>query len=250
MIETIPNKIHIDRNWGLFIGQFNNNHPHKHYALQISIASESELEITDDQENKRTFESCFINSNVTHCFYAREISLIILINPISAIGHQLSNSYSTEDITELKTEVGIKLKSVFDDYLNAKIQFQELVKDINACLTNFKCSCELENHVQDDRIYKAIQHLEQNFERIVSLKEIAEFSFLSETRFQHLFKEKTRLNFRRYQLWNKLVKSLPFLQNHSITHTAHHFGFTDSSHYTRTFKETFGLSPKILLDIK
>ena len=64
MNDTTRNKIHIDRNWGLFIGQFNDNLPHKHYALQISIASKAEFEITDNKENKRTFEDCFINSNV------------------------------------------------------------------------------------------------------------------------------------------------------------------------------------------
>ncbi|NVK52191.1 MAG: AraC family transcriptional regulator [Flavobacteriaceae bacterium] len=32
-----------------------------------------------------------------------------------------------------------------------------------------------------------------------------------------------------------------------ITETAHTFGFSDSSHYTRTFKETFGVTPKFLL---
>ncbi|WP_409050310.1 helix-turn-helix domain-containing protein [Sphingobacterium sp. 2149] len=85
---------------------------------------------------------------------------------------------------------------------------------------------------------------------MVSLKEIANICFLSETRFLHLFKEKTNLNFRRYQLWNKLIKSLPYLKEHSITDTAYQFGFTDSSHYSRTFKETFGLTPKFLSSLK
>jgi AraC-like DNA-binding protein len=70
---------------------------------------------------------------------------------------------------------------------------------------------------------------------------------LSPTRFLHLFKEKTNLNFRRYQLWNKVVKSLPYLIKNSITETAYTFGFSDSSHYTRTFIETFGVTPKFFL---
>lgn len=250
MNDTTPNKIHIDSNWGLFIGQFNDNLPHKHYALQISIASKSPFEITDDEDNLSTLETCFINTNVGHRFYSSEPALIILINPISAIGHQLFNSYAETQITELKPDVGNKLKMIFKEYLKTKNGFTELVQNINECLTDFKCSCELENHFKDDRIYKAIQYLEENFERIVSLQEMAGFCFLSETRFLHLFKEKTRLNFRRYQLWNKLMKSLYYLRDHSITDTAHHFGFTDSSHYSRTFKETFGLSPKILLNIE
>jgi AraC-like DNA-binding protein len=43
------------------------------------------------------------------------------------------------------------------------------------------------------------------------------------------------------------VKSLPHLTKNSITDTAYTFGFTDSSHYAKTFKETFGVNPKFML---
>lgn len=78
------------------------------------------------------------------------------------------------------------------------------------------------------------------------LPTIAEYCHLSPTRFLHLFKERTNLSFRRYQLWNKLVKSLPYLEKNSVTDTAYAFGFSDNSHYTRTFIETFGVTPKFL----
>jgi AraC-like DNA-binding protein len=105
----------------------------------------------------------------------------------------------------------------------------------------------LDNHLQDDRIIKAFEFIDKNFEKVLSLEEVAEYCYLSPTRFLHLFKEKTNLNFRRYQLWNKVVKSLPYLMKNSITGTAYTFGFSDSSHYTRTFIETFGVTPKFFL---
>lgn len=231
--------------WGLFIGRFNDNVLHRHYALQISVASLGTFEITDENNNQTFHKNCFINSNVRHQFRSNEMSLIILINPISSIGHQLYNKFRNTQIASLNEDLK-RLSDIFTDYLRNDLNFAELIKNISNYLVDFKCECELENHFADDRIYKAIQHLEQNFDRIVSLEEIAAFCFLSETRFLHLFKEKTNLNFRRYQLWNKLIKSLPYLKNHSITETAHQFGFTDSSHYTRTFKETFGLNPKFM----
>ncbi len=120
-----------------------------------------------------------------------------------------------------------------------------IIQDTN----ELKCSCEAENHFEDDRIYKAIKFIEKHQERIISLAEIAKVCFLSESRFLHLFKEKTGIQYRRYQLWNKLIKSLPYLKNHSITETAHRFGFADSSHYSRTFKETFGFTPKFISNL-
>jgi AraC-like DNA-binding protein len=105
----------------------------------------------------------------------------------------------------------------------------------------------LDNHLQDNRIIKAFEFIGNNFEKVLSLEEVADYCSLSSTRFLHLFKEKTNLNFRRYQLWNKLVKSLPYLTKNSIADTAYTFGFSDSSHYTRTFIETFGVTPKFFL---
>ena len=245
MNDAIQNKIHIDKMWGLFIGRFNDNILHRHYALQIGVSSQAQFEITDENNDPKFYKTCFINSNIRHRFESKEISLIILINPISNIGHQLYNKYHHTQITNMDAELK-GITDIFNTFLKDRISFAELIEQISFLLTDFKCNIELERHFTDDRIYKAIQYLEKHFDRIVSLEEIASFCFLSETRFLHLFKEKTNLNFRRYQLWNKLIKSLPYLKTHSITETAHQFGFTDSSHYCRTFKETFGLTPKFI----
>lgn len=245
MNKTANNKIHIDKMWGLFIGQLTDNVLHRHYALQLTLASKSKFIISDKDNNQTLYNTCFINSNIPHQFISEEISMVILINPISSIGHQLYRKYKEVQVTTLSEDLS-QLSSSFDNYLDNRLTFGELIEEVFNLLMNYKCKCELENQVDDDRIYKAIQYLEENFDRIVSLEEIANISFLSKTRFLHLFKEKTNLNFRRYQLWNKLIKSLPYLENHSITETAHRFGFTDSSHYSRTFKETFGLAPKHL----
>lgn len=249
MNDTAQNKIYIEKTMGVFVGQFNDNVSHKHFALQISVASQGKFKITDAKDNQNSYSTCFINSNVLHQFKSNETSLIILINPISSIGHQLYNKYRNIKITSLDEDFE-QLVEIFADYLQNDSDFINLTNKINNYFVNFRCECELKNHFEDERIYKAIQYLEQNFDRIVSLKEIANICFLSETRFLHLFKEKTNLNFRRYQLWNKLIKSLPYLKEHSITDTAHQFGFTDSSHYSRTFKETFGLTPKFLSSLK
>lgn len=249
MSKTIQNTIHIQASWGLFIGLFDDNVLHKHYALQISIASHQKFTITDAHNIQTTFNACYINSNVPHQFKCSQTSFILLINPISSVGHQLCNSYKGTSVSGLDEKLK-PLSDAFHTYLSDEISFAGFTEYIDTILTDFKCQCELENHVEDERIYKAIQYLEKNFDRNVSLKEIAGYCFLSETRFLHLFKEKTNLNFRRYQIWNKLIKSLPFLATQSITETAHQFGFTDSSHYNRTFKETFGLTPKFLSQLK
>jgi AraC-like DNA-binding protein len=231
--------------WGLFAGHFSDNVLHRHYAMQISVVSKGNFEIIDEDDDKMYFQSCVINSHVKHRFKSESSALIIFINPVSCIGHQLYNTYSHAKISGLNKEL-MQLSDSFSAYMSQDMSFADLVTKVGNTLMDLKCECELGAQFADNRMYKAIQYLEQEFDRVVSLKEIASYCHLSETRFLHLFKEKTNVHFRRYQLWNKLIKSLPYLITHSITETAHQFGFTDSSHYTRTFKETFGLNPKFM----
>lgn len=249
MNDTIFNKIYLTPSWGLFVGKFDDNILHKHYAIQISLASRGHLTVTDQYNTQKDFTSCYINSNVLHQFTSAQTALIILINPLSSVGHMLSKKYQKTSIGSLSNDLK-KLSDVFNSYLLSPDEFTDFTAKIDQVLMDFKCGCEANNHIEDDRIYKAIQYLEQNFERVVSLKEIANNCFLSETRFLHLFKEQTNLNFRRYQIWNRLIKSLALIHTQPLIETAHQFGFTDSSHYNRTFKETFGLSPKLLSKLK
>lgn len=249
MNDKILNKTYLTPSWGLFVGKFDDNVLHKHYAIQVSLASRGHLTVTDQYNTQKDFTSCYINSNVLHQFTSAQATLILLISPLSSVGHMLSKKHQKTSITSLNHDLK-KLSDVFNSYLLSPDEFTDFTDKICQVLIDFKCGCEAENHVGDDRIYRAIQYLEQNFDRVVSLKEIANNCFLSETRFLHLFKEQTNLNFRRYQIWNKLIKSLSLVQTQSLIETAHQFGFTDSSHYNRAFKETFGLSPKFLSKLK
>jgi len=244
------NNLHITPNWGLFVGQFNDNRLHRHYALQLCISAAEDFCVADEKEAVHSFSGCFINSNVNHRFSSDGPVLILLVNPISRIGHSLYQGHSEGKIVCLQAPLFHKLQEVFLEHITGKSSFSLLVQQVAMLFHSATEQHVLSHKITDDRIYRAIGYLEQHFDRVVSLEEIASFCHLSATRFQHLFKEHTGLNYRRYQLWNKLIKSLEFLKSHNITETAHRSGFTDSSHYTRTFKETFGLSPKVITSLK
>ena len=238
---------HFDKNFGLFVGDLTTNKFHKHYALQISVSEKPNMCITFKDGTERSGDSFFISSRIEHKLLSSETQLTILINPLSPLGHQLYINYGKLKISTLEIDFKNKLINALSKFNTNKINFKELCTLVTNVLHEYQCSCKIENHSNDNRIIKALEFFNQNFEKVYSLEEIAEICCLSPSRFLHLFKEKTGLNFRRYQLWNKMIKSLPHLSANSITDTAHTFGFTDSSHYTRTFKETFGLTPKFMI---
>lgn len=237
---------HFEKNFGLFIGKLTDNKFHKHYALQICVSVKSDMSLSVKNESAILGRAFFLNSKVEHKLISESNQLTILINPLSSIGHQMYLINKSIDFTVLNDELSKELISILDKFESEKLPFENLCEMTSKVLFNYKCACESESHIQDDRIIEAIRYMDDNFEKVLSLEEVSAKYFLSSSRFLHLFKEKTNLSFRRYQLWNKVVKSLPYLMKNSITDTAYKFGFSDSSHYTRTFKETFGVTPKFL----
>jgi AraC-like DNA-binding protein len=77
----------------------------------------------------------------------------------------------------------------------------------------------------------------------VSLVEAAAHVGLSSGRARHLFVENTGLPFRTYLLWLRLMRAVElFSGGSSLTDAAQGAGFSDSSHFSRTFRRMFGIA--------
>lgn len=238
-------KVYFDTTWGFFIGSFTDNAPHKHFAVQISIALTNDLYVIDHNEKTYQLKNCLIKSNIPHRLLCKEEQVTLLIYPTTAVGHYF-NQLGSEDIVALHHKVIENLRKAGVAYVNGTSDFVTAVGVIKNSLEGLACECKKHHHFGDDRVQTAITYLEENADRVIPLEEIAEKCFLSPSRFLHLFKEKTGITYRRVQLWNKLSQSLKMLPHQSITATAHQFGFTDSAHYSKVFSQTFGFSPKSL----
>ena len=210
---------YFDKNFGLFVGELSQNKSHKHFAYQISISVKSNMVLCIKENIEISEKAFFLNSNIEHTLISDSVQLTILINPISSLGHQLHLAIGNKDFSILNNKLSKGLSKILNEFEKKEITFDSLCHKVSEVLFQYQCSCERENHVGDDRIIKAIQFMEDNFEEVLSLELVSDHVHLSPTRFLHLFKEKTNINFRRFQLWNKLIKSLPYLMNNSITDT-------------------------------
>ena len=78
-----------------------------------------------------------------------------------------------------------------------------------------------------------------------SIARLAEHFGLSYHRTSHLFSEAVGLPVRKYQLWQKLYRAgTPLGEGASLTEAAHAAGFVDSAHFSRTFQNAYGRSPR------
>ena len=67
---------------------------------------------------------------------------------------------------------------------------------------------------------------------------------ISPSRFSHLFSTEMGIAYSGFRKWRKLLATLQSVANGTqLTAAAHDGGFADSAHFSRTFKDTFGLTP-------
>lgn len=240
----LKQQIQIGKDFGWFIGDFDNNKQHKHYAIQISIPIKSSVTIQFNEGEITTKSPIIIKPNSLHRIVSESTHFLLLVNPASSLGHYW-NQLTKKQVEINPNNPATELQHILEiNNLNSN----ELREKLNEYISSKDCFCGSTFHA-DNRIRKALDFLDQNNERIVSLEEIANHCNLSQSRFIHLFKEETGITYRRAQLWIKVLNALQLLQKESLTQIAYKTGFADSSHFSRVFKENFGFSPRDFLKL-
>jgi transcriptional regulator GlxA family with amidase domain len=95
------------------------------------------------------------------------------------------------------------------------------------------------------QILSAIEYINRNFDKQITLAELAATAHLSPGRFGHLFKEYANTSPIEYRNHIRLVKALQKIQstNDKISAIARECGFNNLSQFHRLFKKLSGKSP-------
>ena len=97
------------------------------------------------------------------------------------------------------------------------------------------------------KIEKIVNYINQNFSDNLNLEQMANMANLSQFYFSRLFKRLLGVGFNSY-LNNKRMNEARYLLEKtewSIDKIARNVGFCDSPYFARSFKKSFGLSPKV-----
>ena len=97
-----------------------------------------------------------------------------------------------------------------------------------------------------DAVYKAMEYVRANYDKKLSLDEIARSAYLSRAYLSSIFKEETGESLSAYINRVRIEKSKVLLMDKdvSLIDIANLCGFEDQSYFTRVFKKTVGVSPK------
>lgn len=136
------------------------------------------------------------------------------------------------------------------DYINKVMRIsnqEDLCVWISHALDNF---IELVYSSQDarraTRVKPATDFIRANFDRPISLSDIAEASHLSSSRLSHIFKEQTGMTIVDYLNMVRIeqAKKLLLTTDKSCTEICFRAGFNNQSYFTRTFRKRVGMTPR------
>lgn len=207
---------------------------HSHFSIEVAYAVSGSLSVCTPHQIFPDVSGIIIGSKVLHTFSCLNCACqLYFFDPTAAPGEYLSNRY------RLKAR---KIVTVQKSDVEGLVEKSKLIS--------------VENHEtgwhsrqRDERILKCVAWIEANYmDDGINLSRLAEELCLSESRLAHLFKDNIGISIRQYLLWIRIeMAAKKSLQGYSLTECAHSSGFTDSSHFTRTFKKMFGVNPSFAL---
>lgn len=94
-------------------------------------------------------------------------------------------------------------------------------------------------------VSKAMQYINRNFQADASLLLAAEEQYISPQYLSGIFAETAGITFRDYLIEKRLSTALALLKDgkHSATDARYECGYTNLSHFIRSFKRKYGMSP-------
>jgi AraC-like DNA-binding protein len=167
-------------------------------------------------------------------------SLMIEKSSIDYISLNKQFSLNTPNITEIASANWLdNFKNIYENTLTKK--------DISSIINQLIGTTQNTKKLIDPRINGIMEIINKNPDINYSQEYLASSVGLSSSRFRHLFRHQADISFRQYRLWRRVVTAMSILHDHdNLTYAALEAGFTDSSHFNRCFRNTFGVNPSLV----
>ncbi|MBD2819661.1 helix-turn-helix transcriptional regulator [Xenorhabdus sp. 42] len=186
---------------------------------------------------------CIIGPNIMHKLNSSNTcSITLLIEPTDENYHLFNHLTESLPVIFLERDNIISIINyLIESFLCRKNPDTAIIYSLIG--SYLSCHCQF-----DKRIIKAISFIDSLSVKRVSSRQVADKIYLSESRFLHLFRDQVGINFRAYLLWLRLSDAIEEIHlNDSLTLVANNCGFSDTAHFSRTCKMSYGIRPS---DIK
>jgi AraC family transcriptional regulator len=222
---------------------------HAHHAIQISLALTGRLRLRSADDGEwSSYAGAIVLPHQRHQFDGAGQSIAqIFVEPETPQGRALLRRYTAAPINGLPGETIEALVAPLRDAFAVGAGNEVLIA-ASQHLVALLCASEPAALSIDPRISRAIGYLRSRLGDRITLEDAAGVAHLSPSRFRHLFVEQTGMSLRTYLLWARVEAAVgAAMGGLSWTDAAHHCGFTDSAHLSRTCRRMFGLAPSMLV---
>lgn len=220
-------------------GNEQNEKKHSHYGIQLLIPI-NKININ----GLVTQSSVLIDSYTNHYVYGDAEILSLLINPASNIGRRIKQSFFQHEDGVFIFSNNFKINCYAKDFSNIILEPKEIQKTTNLIIQQLLLDTSQVRPL-DDRVSAVKNHIMSSDFSELGYEDTINSVFLSKSRLTHLFKDEMGIPLGKYITWKKLLHaSIKLLTSKTkITTVAHEYEFADASHFSRTFKASFGISP-------
>ena len=227
---------------GAFVGISGDNKPHKHWAHQLVVALNGEVEVVAGGTRHRD-AGLWIPAGELHQLGHGEV-VSLYIDPTHQICSALLGSfpYSREKVSPINEHISSEL-----------IQCMSSTDDLQSALQAFQALYH-QYKIQEDtnnRLNRILSRLKQDVSSGTNtpLSQLAELVCLSPSRFSHWFSEQTGLPLRSYKKWLKLLIGFELSRQLPMADAATTAGFSDQAHFCRTITQAFGVSSTTIIKL-
>ena len=221
----------------LYVGELPATGWHRHAAPVLLLGLSGRFAVHLAPGRAETCHSALIDTGVWHLFDpCGERVALVYLEPDCAEARSLRPHLQRPGGVVLDPAVRTGARSAMEARLRSF--------DLQALLRwRFKAAAEL-----DARVLCSLQHLRMARDGALLRGQVAQAAHLSASRFNHLFREEMGVSFRSYRVWSQVRTAMAGLATQTrLTDAALDGAFSDSAHFSRSFRQTFGMTPSSVL---
>ena len=213
---------------------------HRHNAVECAVALDGPFRVqSEDGVETKVTGAVLVDANVLH--------------RVSSPGHAVAFLYlektafavepAPDGISALRAPVGEALRDRLNEARKGKLGNAD-TNSVRAEILSLFAAHIPSGPPRDPRIEAVLAHIAAHPGAQPRGAELADIAGLSPGRLQHLFKAHVGMPVRRYLLWFRIRRVIEILHDGAdLTRAAHEAGFSDSAHFSRTFKAMVGIPP-------
>lgn len=154
---------------------------------------------------------------------------------------------------QLEEAQTVKIAALFDRCMGTRMGFGADLRRQNTLIELLICLGELSDlkpappqseNIEFQRTFPILKHIEENLVNELSLEILSRRFFISKSHLCRIFKATTGFSVGEYISWLRIMRACRLLrQGRSVQSVGEESGFTNNSHFIRTFGQVIGRSP-------